>query len=385
MIALLRQVADPGTGEGARWAQMRMHRIRTDILTQFGASSKLNAEWDFVVMLRTEGRKATSEFLIDERRRPRQALDSRSGCTAGGVLNHGPPRHPCRARSPHLAGLPRLERVAAGAGCCARRRSLWRRTAARQLDADFHGQRGPLLGSVLPAVPARRRIRQAHGRQRLGVGRRKIHDGKPGRAPRDARGRARGRVGHLWWRQSVRRLLCACPHGPSAVPVGGYSPPPDAGRHHTWHLNLHHVGFAGHALDPKCNPDAVFRHYALCRARPWHHRVVHHAWPRPVVAETARGRGPPLGRGLWHGRVGRRRCRGGRRDGARAGHHGARVRSGRDPSRAPQRLRSVHCHSRIAARRGGPGQSDDVAFCSASAGLLIPGRTNAGVARRFPP
>jgi NTE family protein len=64
MIALLRQVADPGTGEGARWAQMRTHRIKTDILAQFGASSKLNAEWDFVVMLRTEGRKAASEFLM---------------------------------------------------------------------------------------------------------------------------------------------------------------------------------------------------------------------------------------------------------------------------------------------------------------------------------
>ena len=64
MIALLRQVADPGTGEGARWAQMRTHRIGTDVLAQFGASSKLNAEWDFVDMLRTEGRKATSEFLV---------------------------------------------------------------------------------------------------------------------------------------------------------------------------------------------------------------------------------------------------------------------------------------------------------------------------------
>ena len=50
-------------GQGARWAQMRTHRIGTDVLAQFGASSKLNAEWDFVVMLRTEGRKATSEFL----------------------------------------------------------------------------------------------------------------------------------------------------------------------------------------------------------------------------------------------------------------------------------------------------------------------------------
>src|ERR1700732_4932330 len=38
MIALLRQVADPGTGEGARWAQMRTHRIMTDMLDKCGAS-----------------------------------------------------------------------------------------------------------------------------------------------------------------------------------------------------------------------------------------------------------------------------------------------------------------------------------------------------------
>jgi NTE family protein len=63
MIALLRQVADPGTGEGARWAQMRTHRIMTDALATFGASSKLNVEWDFVLMLRNEGRHAASEFL----------------------------------------------------------------------------------------------------------------------------------------------------------------------------------------------------------------------------------------------------------------------------------------------------------------------------------
>ena len=63
MIALLRQAVDPGTGEGARWAQMRTHRITGDMLAQFGASSKLNAEWDFVAMLRTEGRRVASEFL----------------------------------------------------------------------------------------------------------------------------------------------------------------------------------------------------------------------------------------------------------------------------------------------------------------------------------
>jgi len=63
MIDLLRQVADPGSGEGTRWAQMRMHRIMTDMLTQFGASSKLNAEWEFIAMLRSEGRRAADDFL----------------------------------------------------------------------------------------------------------------------------------------------------------------------------------------------------------------------------------------------------------------------------------------------------------------------------------
>jgi NTE family protein len=65
MMALLRQVADPGTGEGARWARMRTHRIMTDVLAQYGASSKLNAEWDFVSMLRDEGRRAASAFLAE--------------------------------------------------------------------------------------------------------------------------------------------------------------------------------------------------------------------------------------------------------------------------------------------------------------------------------
>jgi NTE family protein len=63
MIALLRQVANPGSGEGARWAQMRTHRIKSDLLATFGVSSKLNAEWDFISLLREEGRRAASEFL----------------------------------------------------------------------------------------------------------------------------------------------------------------------------------------------------------------------------------------------------------------------------------------------------------------------------------
>jgi NTE family protein len=63
MIALLHQVGDPGHGEGARWAEMRTHRIMSEALTNFGASSKLNAEWEFVSLLKEEGRKSADAFL----------------------------------------------------------------------------------------------------------------------------------------------------------------------------------------------------------------------------------------------------------------------------------------------------------------------------------
>ena len=56
-----------GRGESglvsARWARMRTHRIMTEMLAGFGASSKLNAEWSFVSMLRDEGRRTAGEFL----------------------------------------------------------------------------------------------------------------------------------------------------------------------------------------------------------------------------------------------------------------------------------------------------------------------------------
>jgi NTE family protein len=63
MIALLRQVADPGNTDGARWANMRIHLVRNNIMATLGYSSKLNAEWDFLTMLREEGRRAAAEFL----------------------------------------------------------------------------------------------------------------------------------------------------------------------------------------------------------------------------------------------------------------------------------------------------------------------------------
>jgi NTE family protein len=63
MIALLHKIAQPGNDEGANWARMRIHRIASDVMVDLGYSSKLNAEWDFLVMLRDEGRRAAETFL----------------------------------------------------------------------------------------------------------------------------------------------------------------------------------------------------------------------------------------------------------------------------------------------------------------------------------
>ena len=63
MIALLRQVVDAGSSEGRKWAEMRVHLIASQMLSELGASSKFNAEWDFLCMLRDEGRRAAEAFL----------------------------------------------------------------------------------------------------------------------------------------------------------------------------------------------------------------------------------------------------------------------------------------------------------------------------------
>ena len=63
MIVLLRQIADPGDTEGALWAGMRIHRVASDLMVNLGYSSKLNAEWDFLCMLRDAGRDAADAFL----------------------------------------------------------------------------------------------------------------------------------------------------------------------------------------------------------------------------------------------------------------------------------------------------------------------------------
>jgi NTE family protein len=63
MIALLRQLAQPGETEGAQWAGMRIHRVSSEAMVELGYSSKLNAEWEFLTMLRDEGRRSAEAFL----------------------------------------------------------------------------------------------------------------------------------------------------------------------------------------------------------------------------------------------------------------------------------------------------------------------------------
>jgi NTE family protein len=63
MIALLRRVADPGQGESASWARMRIHRIASEAMLEYDSSSKLITEWPFLCKLRDEGRRAADAFL----------------------------------------------------------------------------------------------------------------------------------------------------------------------------------------------------------------------------------------------------------------------------------------------------------------------------------
>jgi NTE family protein len=42
---------------------MRIHRIDSVTMAELGYSSKLNAEWEFLCMLRNEGRRSADSFL----------------------------------------------------------------------------------------------------------------------------------------------------------------------------------------------------------------------------------------------------------------------------------------------------------------------------------
>jgi len=68
MMALLRRIAATGDGEAEHWRNMRIHRIASDMMVTLGHSSKLNAEWGFLTMLRDEGRRCADAFAREHGR-----------------------------------------------------------------------------------------------------------------------------------------------------------------------------------------------------------------------------------------------------------------------------------------------------------------------------
>jgi NTE family protein len=64
-MALLRKMDLIPDGEAARMAAMRVHRIASLAMNDLGYSSKLNAEWAFLTMLRDEGRRTADAFLAE--------------------------------------------------------------------------------------------------------------------------------------------------------------------------------------------------------------------------------------------------------------------------------------------------------------------------------
>jgi NTE family protein len=58
LLALLRGVAHPSDDKDARCARMRTHRIDSEVMLNLGYSPKLNADWDFLTMLRDEDHNA---------------------------------------------------------------------------------------------------------------------------------------------------------------------------------------------------------------------------------------------------------------------------------------------------------------------------------------
>ncbi len=45
--------------------RMRVHMVKNNVMDKLGYSSKMNAEWEFLSMLKDEGRKAAEEFLAE--------------------------------------------------------------------------------------------------------------------------------------------------------------------------------------------------------------------------------------------------------------------------------------------------------------------------------
>jgi NTE family protein len=65
-IEFVARLVEEGRVEPQHYRKMRIHRIDGgEALNQLDASSKSNAEWDFLVMLRDSGRQAATDFMAE--------------------------------------------------------------------------------------------------------------------------------------------------------------------------------------------------------------------------------------------------------------------------------------------------------------------------------
>jgi hypothetical protein len=115
MIAVLRQVSDPGDCEGARWADMRIHRVASPLMLDLGYSSKLNGEWAILTILRDEGRRCAEEFLTSHG----NDIGHRSTLDLDVLLDADPEMVPAKVRSapaePKVRSRPRVTKSGSSA------------------------------------------------------------------------------------------------------------------------------------------------------------------------------------------------------------------------------------------------------------------------------
>lgn len=63
-IEFVHRLIDDGRLEGTKYRDIRMHRIAADaVVEELSASSKINAEWNFLLYLKEMGRAAAADFL----------------------------------------------------------------------------------------------------------------------------------------------------------------------------------------------------------------------------------------------------------------------------------------------------------------------------------
>ena len=190
---------------------MRIHLIPSEMMTDLGYSSKLNAEWAFLCMLRDEGRRAAEAFLTTHGDGSRAALHARPRPPAARASDTmGLARHPARPGAAGLAGLPRLERAAARAGRGAAGRALF---AGEPLLAHwtqtFMGSAAQFLAQFFPLFLLGALFGKLMDDSGSVDGDRRLHDRAARRTARHPGRRARRRARHLWRREPVRRLLRA--------------------------------------------------------------------------------------------------------------------------------------------------------------------------------